>query len=439
MRQSSNLVDSQTSQNQLGGLRVLELTMPKNEKVEVLRLITANQRPYFSSEIFALNLIERPELPMLATDQYFRLYWSEKALEEYDAKQKVAIFLQCMYPLLLDHAPRAKRINADSELWWIAANMEIACLLDDDGWQLPEGTPFPKQFKFEDGQIAEVYYRLLEDEAEKHGKKSVLNKAGIQSFQTQDGDGQEESGGENQNKRPNPGSSVDGEQKSWEENYSEENGLNESEKTQIQQAVAEAAKTIGKLPAGLARWAKALTEYRIDWKKETRSLMRNAIEMARGIGDYSYSKFRRRAPIVGVMLPASVQHKLKIAVVIDTSGSMSDSEISEALTEVNSILKNLPTSDGAYVVCVDAAVHSAKKVFDASQIEVKGRGGTDVTVGIDYALQKRPRPDVIVLITDGFTPYPKESVGIPIICVIVSQGTTNGIPSWMKVVKITKD
>ena len=412
--------------------------MPKNEKIEVVRLITANQRPYFSSEIFALSLIERPELPMLATDQYFRLYWSEKALEQYEPQQKVAILLQCMYPLLLDHSPRAKRINADPDLWWIAANMEIACLLDDDGWELPQNTPFPKQFKFDDGQIAEVYYRLLEDEAEKNGKQSVLDKAGIQSFRQQDGNGQGESDGENQDRRPNPGSSVDGKQKSWEEDYSENNGLNESEKTQVQQAVAEAAKTIGNLPGGLKSWAKALTEYKVDWKKETRSLMRNAIEMARGIGDYSYSKFRRRAPVTGVMLPASVQHKLKIAVVIDTSGSMSDNEISEALTEVNSILKNLPTSDGAYVICCDAAVHTAKKVFDANQVEVLGRGGTNLCIGLEFAMQKKPRPDVIVMITDGFSPFPEESIGVPVIACITSSGSPSAIPKWMKLVKIEK-
>ena len=413
--------------------------MAKNDKVEILKLLASHQRPYFSQEIFSLNLVERKELPVLVTDQYFRLYWSEKAIENLTPKQQVSVLLQCMYPLLLDHSLRAKNIEADPELWWIAANMEIACLLEDDCWELPIGTPRPELFRFERNQIAETYYRALADEAEKNGKSSVLQKAGVSTTKpdsNQNGEQEKDGSGA----KPNSGSSVDGKQKPWEEEYSEKNGLNRLETEQIRQTVAQEIKSCGKVPAGLARWADALFENKVDWRKECRSIIRNAIENIRGIGDFSYSIFRRRSPPgAGILLPASVTKKLKVAVVIDTSGSMGDSEISEALTEVKGILKTLPVSDGVYAIACDAAVHSAKKVFDAKQVEVKGGGGTNMGVGLEYATKKKPKPDVIICITDGYTPYPQEYIGIPTIVCITSNGTENGVPSWMRKIKITSD
>ena len=51
-------------------------------------------------------------------------------------------------------------------------------------------------------------------------------------------------------------------------------------------------------------------------------------------------------------------------------------------------------------------MHSARKVSSATQIELLGGGGTDMGKGIEAALAGRPRPDVIVVLTDGETPWP---------------------------------
>ena len=39
-------------------------------------------------------------------------------------------------------------------------------------------------------------------------------------------------------------------------------------------------------------------------------------------------------------------------------------------------------------------------------VRLAGGGGTDMRVGIRAAHQQRPRPDVIVVFTDGHTPWP---------------------------------
>ena len=56
----------------------------------------------------------------------------------------------------------------------------------------------------------------------------------------------------------------------------------------------------------------------------------------------------------------------------------------------------------------DAAVASVEPVYDLSRVEVSGGGGTDMRVGINAALELRERPNVIVVLSDGGTPWPNE-------------------------------
>ncbi len=61
------------------------------------------------------------------------------------------------------------------------------------------------------------------------------------------------------------------------------------------------------------------------------------------------------------------------------------------------------------VLSCDAQVHSVKRVSRASQVELLGGGGTDMGEGITQALALRPRPSIVVVLTDGFTPWPDGS------------------------------
>jgi predicted metal-dependent peptidase len=41
-------------------------------------------------------------------------------------------------------------------------------------------------------------------------------------------------------------------------------------------------------------------------------------------------------------------------------------------------------------------------------INLKGGGGTEMAEGIRVAMQQRPRPDIVVTITDGITAWPAD-------------------------------
>jgi predicted metal-dependent peptidase len=95
-------------------------------------------------------------------------------------------------------------------------------------------------------------------------------------------------------------------------------------------------------------------------------------------------------------------------VVIDTSGSVSDAELGSALLEVAAISRAVGgRRDLVTVVPCDAAARIAHPLCRAEGIPLLGGGGTDLRTGFATALRTQPRPDVVVVLTDGQTPWPE--------------------------------
>lgn len=56
----------------------------------------------------------------------------------------------------------------------------------------------------------------------------------------------------------------------------------------------------------------------------------------------------------------------------------------------------------------DAAAQAVHSLCRAEGIPLLGGGGTDLREGFAAALRARPRPDVVVVLTDGQTPWPSD-------------------------------
>jgi len=51
-------------------------------------------------------------------------------------------------------------------------------------------------------------------------------------------------------------------------------------------------------------------------------------------------------------------------------------------------------------------VHAVRRVSRPAQVVLAGGGGTDMGAGIAAAAALRPRPSVVIVLTDGWTPWP---------------------------------
>jgi predicted metal-dependent peptidase len=98
------------------------------------------------------------------------------------------------------------------------------------------------------------------------------------------------------------------------------------------------------------------------------------------------------------------------------------------------------------VLAVDTAVHAVKRVSTARQVELVGGGGTDLGRGIDAAAALKPRPSVLVVLTDGLTPWPAEGPrGVRVVIGLLTGASAGSrvslppTPAWARVVRIDEE
>jgi len=240
------------------------------------------------------------------------------------------------------------------------------------------------------------------------------------------------------------GSCATGQQEDWEEGPPGESsspGISRAEGELVRRDVArqikEHSRARGSVPGHWTRWAEEKLRPKVDWRKELAAAVRHAVADVAGASDYSYRRPSRRQGQVGngrVVLPALRRPLPSVAVVVDTSGSISDAMLSQALAEVSGILKGLGQREGVHVLAVDHAVQSCRRVFRPEQVHLAGGGGTDMGVGLASAEKLKPRPQVVVVITDGWTPWPDHPPkNIKTIVALTGDGKP---PEWATVVKI---
>jgi predicted metal-dependent peptidase len=210
----------------------------------------------------------------------------------------------------------------------------------------------------------------------------------------------------------------------------------------VAQAIREytASRSRGQLPGGWRRWAdQTLAGPIIPWRRVLASAVRRAIAHVAGSHDYAYSRpGRRRIP--HVVTPALRRPLVTVAMVVDTSGSMGQAQLDAALAEVKGVITAAGVgSQRLTVLACDAAVGATTRVRRVEDVQLVGGGGTDMRVGITVAAAGRPRPDVIVVFTDGCTPWPdRPSHSRLVVALIGAQAHTAGVPEWATTVRVTR-
>jgi predicted metal-dependent peptidase len=364
--------------------------------------------------LFALTPVAVEGLGTFGVDRRWRLYVDPALFGSWDVAQVGSVLIHEVHHLVRDHAQRAEWAGVDAgetRRWNVAADFEINDdLLDLD---LPDGGCFPSEHGFEDGELAETYF----DELLRLGDNARLNHAEC-------------------------GSAVHGASRSWELHEADGPGVSDAEAGLIRQQVAQDVTNLagrGAATGGLARWAKGYLNPVVNWRAEFRSLLLQGFGAVAGMADYSYSRpsrrqGRRTRPTV--ILPSMVRPVPRLAVVVDTSGSMSAGALEAGLAEVHGLLRDVVGSrQSITVLSCDAAVHSVQKVFAASALHLSGGGGTDMRVGLDAAWALGPNPQMVVVLTDGLTPWPDHlPPGRRVVVGLIGQ--YGHAPDWARSVRI---
>jgi predicted metal-dependent peptidase len=375
--------------------------------------------PYLASALFAARILPAPQPGVVAVDEAWRVWVDPGTIDAWTAPQLGSVLVHHVGHLLRDHAARARALGLGHEQagrWVLAADAEINDDLEDTGLQFPLPPITPQALGFPAHRFAEEYFRALPAAADDHGRDC--------------------------------GSGCDGLPREWDgpggPSQHLPGGLSRHQGQLLRYQVAADVlascrdRPPGSLPAGLQRWAEAVLGARVDWRKVLAAEIRRGLAVVGGMVDYSYRKpSRRTAAVEAVVLPGFVRPVPELAVVIDTSGSMHETLLGQALAEVEGLVRS--AGSGARrlrVIPCDAAAHRVQRVTAARQIDLLGGGGTNMGEGIAAARALRPRPTLIVVLTDGFTPWPAEPPGNTTVVVGLLGAGARPPPPWARLVRI---
>ncbi|WP_051451780.1 vWA domain-containing protein [Actinospica robiniae] len=389
-------------------------------EIDMAKLLAARRTavaaaPYLATALHALTIVPSYGVPTMAVDRYWRCYASPAFVAMTELPDLAVVWLHEVSHLVRDHHRRAERLMERSRnhksagtpaldpehplAARIRMNIAMDCEINDDlvesfgdettvKLRLPKGAVTPMGLQIKNGALFEEYVRLL--------PKLVLNGdlAWVEC-----------------------GSGAHGGEAPWELDGSGAQAIGEFEAAAIRFRVREALldkRRWGTVPQGWKRWAEGGAEPMQDWRALLGSTLRGCLAAGRGAGDYSYRRPSRRAASLdgSVVLPSLRSILPRVAVVVDTSGSVTDADLGSALAEVAAICRSVGAHGSQVgVYSCDAAVHTVQQICRAEELNLVGGGGTDMRKGIGRAAAARPRPDVIVVLTDGFTPWPADNPG----------------------------
>lgn len=366
-----------------GAPRTLDL-----DKLFAARLHAVRVRPYLATALFALHTVESRRVPTMAVDRHWRCYVSPAFVDRTPVEELAGVWVHEVSHLLRDHHGRSDRVARERGLSGpgerlrmnIAADCEINDDVFGDGLPRPDGAVEPGLLDLPEGELMEDYLRQFRLGPWTQGLAWL-----------------------------DCGSGADGLDREWELGPDGAHGLSEQERDAVRFRVAQGITgRPGNAPKGWQRWAEEAFHPPQPWRELLGAAVRSAASGPGAGEDYSYGRpSRRSAGLPGVLLPSLRRRPPRVSVVIDTSGSVSDTELGSALLEVAALSRAVGgRRDLVSVLPCDAAAQVVHPLCSAEGIPLLGGGGTDLRTGFARALRAQPRPDVIVVLTDGQTPWP---------------------------------
>ncbi len=392
------------------------------------RLWAAARFPYLASGIFGTQVVAAPGSGTVAVDEKWRLYADPDVVAGWKPAELGSVLIHHVCHLLRAHAERARALGIrpeDGPAWTRAADAEINDDLVPAGLELPGDPVLPHHLGAEAGGLAEQYFRAAADNSQERGAAA---------------DGGPERGndcGSGADGHPRPGNEPPGAPGGG----PQEPGLPGWQADLLRRLVASEClrygQEAGTVPAGLLRWARETLTPAVDWRRLLAAELRRAVADRAGAADYSYRRPSRRAAVTGdVVLPALRRPVPEVAVVCDTSGSMTDELLAMVLAEVEGLLRSLGASRQLRVLACDAAAGPAQRVSSARQVELVGGGGTNMGAGIAAAALLRPRPAITVVLTDGYTPWPGRPPKGMLVVVALLGDASRDAPAWARTVRV---
>ena len=388
-------------------------TDPRIDAAARDKLVTARiglllKAPFFGNLATRMTLTNADEwCPTAATDGR-KFYYNSQFVYDMPLKQVEFLVGHEVLHAVYDHMGR--RDSRDPKIWNIADDFCVNADLIEQrvGEKITVvGLLYDPKYR---GMSAEEVYDDLMKNANKINMDDLAKQL-LDEHLDGEGDGDE---GEGKGKKPR---------------------LSDAEKRairdEIKDAVIQAAQAAGagNLPSGVKRLIKDMTEPQIGWKELLEQQIQSTIK-----NDYTFARPGRKSWHMDAILPGMKPgDTIDVCIAIDTSGSISNTDISCFLSEIRGRRESYDEYN-IRVWSFDTEVYNPQdfnsdNMRDIDEYEPQGGGGTDFMANWEFMKENGIEPKKFIMFTDGM---PYDSWGDELYCdtVWIIKGNPDCEPPW---------
>ena len=356
------------------------------EKLTTARVGLLLKAPFFGNMATRMQLIDASDWCPTAATNGRNFYYNIDFVKKLSVKKLEFLFAHEILHCVFDHFSRLG--SRDPQLANIAQDYAVNQILVDEriGDKITE-VKICLDSKYRGMAWEEIYDELYAKE-EKIPMEELLKQLGDlldEHIKEQEGAG----AGDKDGKKGKPSMSKEEAQKI----------RDEIKQAMIQSAAAAGA---GKVPAGIQRLIKDLTEPKMNWRQliqqEIQSIIRN---------DYSFQRFNRKSAHSGAVLPGLREDvTIDVAISIDMSGSIGDEDARIFLSEIKGIMDQYQDFK-INLWCFDTEIYNWRQIThdeagELEEYEPQGGGGTDFEVNWQFMKDNDIQPKKFIMFTDGY-------------------------------------
>lgn len=415
----------------------INLDDPEIKKVVLARLKLINTMPFLGklASTMRFYIIDDDNdvpsgtigelLPKTGYTDGRNIYYYRSFLKQIDAEQVVFLTAHEIMHMIYDHL---SRLNGRDPIYWnMACDYVINDLLVKNkiGKFIENGLLDSHNYG-SDKTADEVYEILLKNKE----KQSITLDIHL------DLSGNQNSPSSNSRSGNNPSIKVKvygGKELTREELEKIKNELKEKIITIYNQEKDNPGSLPGLVALGIDRVVDLIEHPKISWKNLLREFITSYMPY-----DTAYHVLSRKSFFSDFIFPGIVNNeKIQIWVAVDTSGSISNKQLSEVKTELESIADTFDSCE-MNVLCFDTDVYN---VFSFDEFSTKenilkykfvGGGGTSLNKVFDYFKNNDINPKKLIVFTDGYI----DGWGDPNYCdtlFIISKGGNKNVPYGLAV------
>ena len=368
--------------------------MAKTDPAIIDKLTTARvglllKAPFFGNMATRMQLIEADEWCPTAATNGRNFYYNTEFVKKLSVKKLEFLFGHEICHCVFDHFGRVG--SRDRQLSNIAQDYAVNQILVDEriGEKITEvKICYDPKYR---GMAWEEIYDQLYEKAEKISMPDLLKQLGdlLDEHINEDGSGPGKEGEGDKQGKGMPGMTKEEAQAI----------RDEIKEAMIQSAAAAGA---GKVPVGIQRMIKDMTEPKISWRdlvrQEIQSIIRN---------DYSFTRPNRKSMHSGAILPGMKEATtIDIGISIDMSGSIGQEDATVFLSEVKGIVDQYEDFK-INLWCFDTAIYNHQEFTQDNseelfEYEPQGGGGTDFEANWEFMKEQGIQPKKFIMFTDGY-------------------------------------